>query len=55
MHLNAGNSIGDPNHRLSIVSGTGVTQAGDIVLKATAGDIYLNDVSVKSGGYRIHG
>ena len=54
VHLNAGNSIGDPNHRLSIVSGTGVTQAGDIVLKATAGDIYLDDVSVKSGGYRIH-
>src|SRR5215469_13581576 len=54
VHLNAGRSIGSPNHRLSLVSGTGVTQAGDIVLKATTGDIYLDDVSVKSGGYRVH-
>src|SRR5690349_890735 len=54
VHLNAGGSIGDPNHRLSIVSGNGVNQAGDIILKATAGDIYLDDVSVKSGGYRVH-
>jgi filamentous hemagglutinin family protein len=54
VHLNAGESIGDPGHRLSVVGGTGVTQAGDIVLKATAGDIYLDDVTVRSGGYRVH-
>src|SRR5215472_2925227 len=54
VHLNAGNSIGDPNHRLSIVSNAGINQAGDIVLKATTGNIYLDDVSVKSAGYRIH-
>ena len=54
VHLTAGESIGDPGHRLSVVGGTGVTQAGNIVLKATAGDIYLDDVTVRSGGYRVH-
>ena len=52
--LIAAGNIGDASHRLSFVSGTGlpgVSQAGDIVLKATnGGSIFVNSVTVKSAG-----
>ncbi len=53
--LTAGGSIGDPAHRLSVVSGVGadlpgVTQAGDIKLKTTTGNIFVRTVTAKASG-----
>ena len=54
VHLNAGNISAIPTIASASSPAPASPRRAISSLKVTTGDIYLDDVSVKSGGYRIH-